>query len=177
MKKVLVIGSGGSGKSTLARQLGTVLGLEVLHLDRFYWQSGWVEPSKDWWLAKVEDLIGRESWIIDGNYSGTLAQRIEASDTIIFLDLSPILCLWRIVKRRVTYRSGNRPDMAEGCSERFNLAFFEWVFNYSRRSRPKVLKLIRENSSRKKIVWLRSRREVDSFLKHQRDSQCLIQTS
>ena len=177
MKKVLVIGSGGSGKSTLARQLGTVLGLEVLHLDSFYWKAGWVEPPKDQWRDTVEELIDREAWIVDGNYSGTLAQRIEACDTIVFLDLSRILCLCRIVKRRLTYRHGNRPDIAEGCNEQLNLEFVAWVFNYSHRSKPKVVKLIQENSSRKKIVWLRSRREVDSFLKNPRDYKCLTQTS
>jgi adenylate kinase family enzyme len=165
MKNVLVIGPGGAGKSTLARQLGNALGLEVLHLDKFYWKAGWIEPTKDDWRTTVEELISRESWIIDGNYSGTLAQRIQACDTIIFLDLSRFLCLWRIGRRRLTYRSVNRPDMADGCTERLNLEFFEWVFNYSRRSRPKVVKLIEANSSDKKIVWLKSRREVDSFMK------------
>lgn len=36
----MIIGSGGAGKSTLARQLGTVLGLPVIHLDAIHWQPG-----------------------------------------------------------------------------------------------------------------------------------------
>lgn len=164
MKKVLVIGSGGSGKSTLSRTLGNVLGLNVIHLDKFYWKAGWVEPPKDKWLEIVKELISRESWIIDGNYSGTFAQRVAACDTIIFLDISSLVCVWRIFKRRLLYRRGKRPDMAEGCDEQFNLEFFLWVMNYARRSRPKVVKLIRENQATKQIVWLKSRREVDLFL-------------
>jgi adenylate kinase family enzyme len=39
MKRVLVVGSGGAGKSTLARRLGGRLGVEVIHLDRFYWRA------------------------------------------------------------------------------------------------------------------------------------------
>ena len=164
MKKVLVIGSGGSGKSTLSRTLGKALGLNVIHLDKFYWKAGWVEPPKDEWLEIVKDLIGRESWIIDGNYSGTFAQRVAACDTIIFLDMSSLVCVWRIVKRRLLYRRRNRPDMAEGCHEQLNLEFLLWVVNYARRSRPKVVKLIQENQASKQIVWLKSRREVDLFL-------------
>jgi len=36
VKKVLVIGSGGSGKSTFARQLGELLDIEVVYLDKIY---------------------------------------------------------------------------------------------------------------------------------------------
>lgn len=164
MKRVLVIGSGGAGKSTISRELGQQLELEVLHLDKFYWRSGWQEPPKEAWQQTVNELIHRDSWIMDGNYSGTLAPRIQACDTIIFLDLSKLLCVWRIVKRRLLYRKASRPDMAEGCKERFSLEFIQWVLNYSRRSRPKVVKLIQEHESIKNVIWLRSRKEVQSFL-------------
>ena len=53
MKRVLVIGSGGAGKSTFARRLGQRLGVSVIHLDRVFWNSGWVETPKDVWRQKV----------------------------------------------------------------------------------------------------------------------------
>ena len=172
MRRVLVIGSGGSGKSTVAVDLGELLNLEVKHLDKFYWSAGWVEPAPDEWLKTVTDLIERDSWIIDGNYSGTLALRLRRSDTIVFLDLPRVLCLWRIVKRYFLYREGNRPDIAEGCHENINLEFVSWVWNYHRRSRPKVIKLLQEHAGEKEVFWLRSRAEVKKFLsqlKSQRD--------
>ena len=164
MKRILVIGPGGSGKSTLSRKLGEILGLEVIHLDRFYWSAGWVEMPKDKWAATIDELLSHESWIMDGNYSGTLAKRIPASDTIIFLDMPTLLCLWRITKRRLMHRKQNRPDVAEGCKEKFNPEFYLWVSNYSRRSRPKVLRLIYEQCTTQKVVYLRSPREVNKFL-------------
>ena len=164
MKRVLIIGSGGSGKSTLATKLGRKLELEVIHLDKFYWRTNWQEPPKHEWLSTVADLLERDSWVMDGNYSGSLARRIERCDTIVFLDLARSICLWRILKRRLRYRHGNRPDMAEGCAERFNLDFVLWVWNYSRRSRPKILKLISENKMSKQIFLLKSRKDVDDFL-------------
>ncbi len=167
MKKVLIIGPGGAGKSTIARRLGELLQIEVFHLDRHYWQPGWVEPPKDIWQARVEQLVGRESWIIDGNYSGTLSTRLQACDTVIFLDLSRVLCVWRIIRRRITYRHTSRPDMVEGCEERFNMEFLNWVWNYSRRSRPKVIAMLKANQKEKKIVWLRSREDVKRFIQSQ----------
>lgn len=164
MKRILVIGSGGSGKSTVARRLGQLLDLEVNHLDKFFWKPGWVESPRDEWIQTVTELIDRESWIIDGNYSGTLDLRLQKCDTIVFLDMPRLLCLWRIVKRNLLYRRGGRPDMAEGCLEKLDLEFVSWVWNYSRRSRPKIVRLIREHSKAKRVVWLRSNADVERFL-------------
>jgi adenylate kinase family enzyme len=164
MKRVLIIGPSGSGKSTLSRELGEKLGLEVLHLDSFYWSSGWIKTPADKWLQTLTELLAREAWIIDGNYSGTLPQRIAACDTIVFLDLPTVVCAWRIAKRWLTYRHTTRPDMAKGCREKLDLEFIQWVLGYSRRTRPKVVRLIKENMATKTIVWLRSRKEVDRLL-------------
>ena len=164
MKKVLVIGSGGSGKSTVATRLGALLELEVIHLDKLFWRPGWSRPAPEEWLQTVTDLTDRDSWILDGNYSGTLELRVHKCDTVVFLDLSRWLCLWRIVTRGLRYRSGRRPDMAEGCPEKIDLEFVLWVWNYPRRTKPKVIKLLREQGEGKQIVWLRSRAEVEKFL-------------
>jgi adenylate kinase family enzyme len=164
MRRVLVIGPGGAGKSTFATRLGEQLQIEVKHLDRYYWQPGWVKPAPDEWLKTVESLVSEESWIIDGNYSGTLDLRLKSCDTIIFLDLNRFVCMWRILKRLFRYRQETRPDMAEGCSEKIDLEFVFWVWNYSRRSRPKVIRLISECAETKQIVWLNSRAEVEKFL-------------
>lgn len=165
MKRVLVIGPGGSGKSTFARRLGQIRGIQVLHLDSFYWRAGWTKPANEDWIKTVDELIGGESWIVDGNYGGTLAQRVERCDTIIFLDMPRMLCLWRVTKRRLTYRNRSRPDMAEGCTEKLDPEFISWIWNYPSRSRPKVVKLLNENQARKKIVWLRSNADVERFFK------------
>lgn len=164
MKRVLVIGAGGAGKSTFARQLGERLKIDVKHLDKFHWRPGWQEPAKEEWLETVKELTSEESWIIDGNYGGTLETRIQRCDTIVFLDLPRLVCLWRVVKRRLLNRNRTRPDMAEGCNEKLDWEFITWIWNYSRRSRPEVMKLLREHAETKQIVWLRSRAEVRRFL-------------
>lgn len=40
MRRILVTGNAGSGKSTLAAQLGELLGLDVVGLDRVVWRLG-----------------------------------------------------------------------------------------------------------------------------------------
>lgn len=164
MKKVLVIGPGGAGKSTFARRLGELLGIEVLHLDRFYWRPGWVETPKPEWSRTVEEMLKGDAWIMDGNYSGTLDIRVRACDTVIFLDMPRRVCLRRVVKRALMYRNRSRPDMAEGCQERLTWEFILWIWNYPRRTRQKVIRLLEANREEKRIVWLRSKAEVESFL-------------
>lgn len=164
MRRILVIGSGGSGKTTLARRLGARLGLEVVHLDALYWQAGWVEPPPEVWRERVTELALRGSWVMDGNYSGTLEQRLAACDTVVFLDLPRTLCLWRVLKRSFTYRGRSRPDMAAGCPEQLTLDFLLWVWRYPARSRPKVLRLLAAYAEGRRVVCLRSRAEVEEFL-------------
>ena len=164
MRKVLVIGSGGAGKSTFARTLGELLELEVIHLDSIYWSPGWVEMPKAEWQKAVEELLTRNAWIMDGNYSGTLDMRFEACDTLIFLDMSRLICLWRVLKRAVLYRDEPRPDMAEGCPEKLNWEFIRWVWRYPERTRPKIIALLEKSGGSKQVIWLRSRSEVKRFL-------------
>lgn len=170
MRRILVIGPGGAGKSTVARHLGELLHLEVLHLDKFHWRPGWIEPPKSEWLKTVDKLIARDRWIMDGNFSGSLERRVAACDTVIFLDLPRLLCIGRVLKRKLMYRQQTRPDMAAGCPERLNLKFLVWIWNYQRRTKPKIVRLLESKADPKKIVWLRSQAEVDAFLLMQQPS-------
>ncbi|HVG31903.1 MAG TPA: DNA topology modulation protein [Pyrinomonadaceae bacterium] len=170
MKKILVIGSGGAGKSIFARRLGAILRLEVIHLDSLYWSAGWVEMPKDEWKITVEALLKKDSWIMDGNYGGTLDLRLAASDTLIFLDIPRSICLWRVLKRRALYRKESRPDMADGCPERITWQFIKWIWDYPRKRRPALLEKLKSSSHSKTIIVLRSQTKIESFLANQRTS-------
>jgi adenylate kinase family enzyme len=61
MKKVLVIGSGGAGKSLFARHLGTLLNLDVIHLDALYWHPGWVQTPSAEWRQVIAELLRRDA--------------------------------------------------------------------------------------------------------------------
>jgi adenylate kinase family enzyme len=143
--------------------LGALTGLKVIHLDVLHWKPDWTEPDKSEWQKTVETALKGDAWIIDGNFGGTMEMRIRASDTVIFLDLPRTLCVYRILKRVATYRKGTRPDMAEGCDEKFDWEFLKWVWNYPERSRPKVEALLKPVENEKKVIRLKSKREVENF--------------
>jgi adenylate kinase family enzyme len=164
MRKVLVIGSSGAGKSTFARRLGQILDIEVVHLDSLYWRAGWIETPKPEWAQTVAELVRRDAWVMDGNYSGTFDIRVKACDTLIFLDMPRLLCLRRVLQRFILYRRRTRPDMAAGCVEKIDREFILWVWNYPKTHRPRVLELMRENAGSKRMVRLRSPAEAENFL-------------
>lgn len=160
-RRIAVIGSSGSGKSTLSRTLGALTGLPIVHLDKEYWQSGWVEPDRDGWNARLADLAARSEWIIDGQYGSSLLPRLQRADLAIFLDLPTRVCLWRIALRTIGTYGRVRPDMGEGCPERINLEFINFVATFRRLQRPKIVAAL--DGSGVSTVWLRSRREQAAF--------------
>ena len=164
MKRILIIGSGGAGKSTLAPRLGEKMGIEVVHLDKLFWNPGWVPTAKDEWREIVRQAVEKDSWIMDGNFGGTLEMRVQACDTIIFLDMPRRICIYRILKRWVMYRTDTRPDMAAGCEERFDFEFFMWVWNYPKRSKPEKELVMERYAKEKTIIRLKSKREIERFL-------------
>jgi adenylate kinase family enzyme len=87
MQRVMVIGSPGAGKSTLATELARRTGIPLFHLDQLAWLPGWVESDKADFRTRVDWVLEQSRWIIDGNYGGSLSQRLARADTVIDLDL------------------------------------------------------------------------------------------
>ena len=164
MRKIIIIGPGGSGKSTLARTMGEILRIPVHHLDRLQWHPHWVPTPEDEWKKIQEDICSGQDWIIDGNYGGTMDIRLSACDTIVFLDFPRWLCIYRAIKRFLIYRNKSRPDMTEGCPERINREFFQWIWEYPKTKRPGILEKIDALKPEKGVFILASPPEVIKFI-------------
>lgn len=163
MERILIIGCGGAGKSTLARQLGEKLDIPVVHLDKLFWRPGWVSLSREEFDVVHREAISKEKWIMDGNFNRTISERLERCDTVIYLDFSRFACLMGVLKRILTTYGTVRPDMGEGCPERFDWEFLKWVWNFNRNKRETYYRLLNEAQGVETVV-LKNRRMVRRFL-------------
>jgi adenylate kinase family enzyme len=168
MEHIAILGQAGSGKSWLARELAAILQIPVIHLDRLYWKPGWVPMPEPEWKATQRREVGREAWIADGLQEGRSMPELwlDAADTIVFLDASPLFCVWRVIRRRLRGEPG--PEAPADCEPApFHRAFpkflrFLWL--YKRRVRPDVLADLDRRQSSQRVAVLRSEGEVRTFL-------------
>lgn len=164
MQRIVIVGSGGSGKSTLARQIGTILGLDVVYLDRLLWKMGWVRVPMAEQEAVITDAISGPRWIVEGDHIRTQPLRFAASDTIVFLDFSRQVCLWRTLKRFALNYGRSRLGMAEGCLERLNWTLIKWVWRYPLDNRTQVISNIDKYATGRVVIVLHNPKEAKQFL-------------
>jgi adenylate kinase family enzyme len=162
MKKVAIIGCGGSGKSYVARTLGNLLDAPVTHLDAEFFDSEWNKIPMPEFEARQRALVAEPSWVIDGNYNSTLPVRLHACDTVVFLDLPTVTCLWGALSRQVRHGAGQK--QAAGVYNRMNREVIRYIRTYRTKMRPKVLRKIDEHAQHATVVTLTSRRQVRRWL-------------
>ena len=163
MKRILIIGCPGSGKTRLSRAMQEKLDLPLIHLDRLWWTKGWENVTMEEFDARLERALTLDSWIIDGNYSRTMEARLAKCDTIVYLDYSRWQCLWGMFQRVIGNYGKVRPDMPEGCPERFDWEFVKFIWNFNKCNRVRNHTWIAKTKHANAII-LKNRKETAAFL-------------
>jgi adenylate kinase family enzyme len=165
MRRITIVGSSGSGKSTLARQLAALLNLKVIHLDALFWRAGWVEQPRAEFLARQRAALQMDQWVVEGNYHHhTLAARLSAADTIVFLDFPWYQCLWNALRRHWHYRNRIRPDIPAGCSEKLSPQLLWRICRFGRDQRPQLVRELVALEREKRVIRITSPAAVRHFL-------------
>ena len=158
MNRIIVIGCPGSGKSTFSKALHKITGIPLFHLDMMYWNSDKTIVDKAVFHERLLNVLQKSEWIIDGNYSSTMELRLQACDTVIFLDYPLDICLAGIQERKGKART----DMPWVENEE-DAEFIRFVRNYNSESRPQVMELL-EKYSDKNIIIFENRNQANEFL-------------
>lgn len=159
MKRIMVVGCPGSGKSTFSRELHNKTNIPLYHLDMLFWNADKTTVEKSIFLDRLNEVISKDEWIVDGNFSSTMELRMSKCDTVIFLDYPADVCLSGIRARRGKQRTDIPWIETEEDPEFMNIAA---TFNDNRR--PQILMLL-ERYNDKNIVIFKSREESAEFLR------------
>ena len=158
MKKIVVIGCPGAGKSTFARRLKEMTGLPLYYLDQIWHKADRTTVSKEEFDAKLREIIQQDSWIIDGNYLRTMECRLDACDTVFFLDYPLEICLEGAKARIGTVRE----DMPWVETE-FDEEFRQWILDFPEDQIPVIYELLKKYETEKEIIIFKSRDEAEKF--------------
>ena len=132
----------------------------MYHLDMMNWNSDRTTVAKAVFRERLSDTIQKEQWIIDGNYGSTIEMRLQACDTVFFLDYPVQVCLEGVKARR----GKERTDMPWVESEdKIDEEFIEFIKNYNDVSRPAVMQLLKKYSD-KSVFIFKNRDEATKFL-------------
>ena len=159
MKKVIIIGPSGSGKTTFAQMLHNAMGLPLYHLDSIWWNADKTHISRPEFDLKLNDLLSRDSWIIDGDYSRTYEPRIAACDTVFFLDFDVNTCMQGLNQRLGKHRQ----DMP-WIDYELDQELVARVQKYETENKPVLLSLF-EKYPEKRVIIFKTRNEAEDWIK------------
>lgn len=171
----MVIGSGGSGKTTLAGTLARRLGVRHVELDGLYWGPGWKGAGDSpeglaRFRHRVEEATAGDGWVADGNYGSVRDMLWPRADTIVWLDYSLGLVLWRLLRRTVR-RALTREELWGTNRESFRLSFLSGdsillytLKTHGTRRRRFAEILARDEMAHATVVRLRSPAEAEEWL-------------
>ena len=165
--KIVITGYSGSGKSTLCRMLCKQYRVPALHMDTVQFLPDWeirAETDKQNIVSSFLDS-NPDGWVIDGNYSKlSFERRAAEADIIIQMLFGRISCLLRCVRRYRRYKGKSRPDMAEGCNEKFDSAFIKWILwdERSKHEKERYKGLISKYGD--KAVVIKNQKQLDIYI-------------
>lgn len=159
MNKIIIIGCPGSGKSTFAKELKKYLDLPIYHLDLIWNKEDKTTLTREEFDDELTKIFQEEKWIMDGNYQRTLERRINACDTVFFLDYSLETCL-----EGATTRVGVKRDDMPWKEDTLNEEFKQKIINFSEKQRPEIYSILDKYKDDKTIYIFKNRQDAEKYI-------------
>jgi len=166
MKKVTVFGKPAGGKSTLSRDLSAATGIDLFPLDLIEYEKNGERVEKEIYRRRHTELIASDAWIIEG--LGTLQSfwdRIDAADTLIYIDLPYRVHYWWVVKRFLKSPFVKPIGWPKGSSVfKGTIAGFKYLKMSPKFWTPELFERIQLRSANKTIFRITSVKELNNFV-------------
>ena len=168
VQRVAVIATAsGCGKTTFARALAEIMKVPFVELDAIHHQAGWTELDAQELRRRVEPLVERDAWVIDGSYRGKLGYLVlERADTVVWLDL-PAVSGSHASSSGPCVASRRARSSGTATASRCGRPYWATTRSFAIRSsneRPRRHRYPRD-LARFRVARLRTQREADAFLR------------
>lgn len=167
MKKIIIIGGNGSGKTTFAIQLSEKLNIPLIFIDKIYWTDNWKRADETVANSILKAEIQKDKWIIDGNHTASIPERLKVCDTVFYFDFSSVNCLVGSIKRVIKNYGIQRDDVGGTNNiEKFDIskiAFFKAVIRFNKQNRALYYKMIDDVPDVNLIVF-KNRKQMNDYL-------------
>lgn len=157
-QKAIVIGCPGAGKSTFARMLSDKTHLPLYYLDMLWHKPDKTTVDRTIFDEKLKEIVSKDKWIIDGNYSRTLELRMQLCDTIFLLDFPVEECLAG-AKSRIGKPRVDLPWIETEFDEEFR----QWIIDFPKNELPIVYELLERYKSEKNVYIFHARADIDAY--------------
>ena len=169
--RVVVIGTSCVGKTTFAQALARVLNFPHVELDSLHWQPNWIPRPPEEFRALTAQALAKDCWITDGNYGAVRDLVWSRATTVIWLNYSFPVVLWRAITRTIR-RVLTQEELFSGNRESLRMAFLSresilwWVITTFHRRRRQYRRLFdTATTPRLAYVEFRSPAEARNFLR------------
>ncbi len=159
MKRIIVIGSPGAGKSTFARKLKEKTGIPLYYLDMIFHNPDKTTATREEFDSKLQTILQKEEWIIDGNYQRTLPLRFEACTDVFFLDYPLDQCM-----EGAASRVGKPREDLPWTEQEFDPEFRKYILDFPKDQLPPIYELIEKYKDSRNITIFHSREEANEWL-------------
>ncbi|MEW6437148.1 MAG: AAA family ATPase [Pseudomonadota bacterium] len=160
--RICILGPSNSGKSTLAAAIARARALKLVHLDLLYHRpdTDWEMRPREEFIALHDDAIAGDSWIMEGNYSFCMPQRLARATGLILLDVSMSTSLLRYFRRTIFGRR-DRVGALSGGRDSLKWDMIHHITVTQPANRTRYAALFREINVPK--IRLSSPREIEGF--------------
>ena len=143
-QRIVIFGPSNAGKSTLAEALSRKLAIPAVHLDQLHHtpNTDWVPRPQAEFHALQRDAMAGDAWVMDGNYSALVDERLARASGAIVLDDNHWLRLGRYFHRTLFQRY--RPGALAGRKDSIKWEMIHWVAIASRRNGARYRQMVEE---------------------------------
>lgn len=165
LKKIHIIGGPGSGKSYMAKLISNKMNIKNYDLDNIFWDNSTdtfgTKADTKIRDKKLNDILLKESWIIEGVYYSWLSDSFDKANIIIVLKTNVYIRDYRIIKRFLMRKMGLTPrNKKETLKGLVNL--LKWNHKYDKRNMVEAEEII--DQYRDKKIIIKNSREMRAFL-------------